>query len=412
MKVRQFFEAHRKVVLLAVGALTVVIVGAYLLQDKGGSVLGGNYPEMHELAQMGQRESSFQEFQDYFRRLADDKGAVYAFEVLIRAPLPPGVDLHLLGHTVGDMLYAQKGIEGITDCTDDLRNACSHSVVIGVLQDYGEGALKDIAEACKRAPGGKGAYTMCFHGLGHGVLAFNGYKMEKAVEMCKKTGTEEYHHREYMECAGGVAMEMMAGVHDRQQWEEEAPNYFRDSDPLYPCTASWMPEDAKPICLIYLTPHLFKTAGADLSWVDPEFYEPAMGYCDALPKDARELRDACYGGFGKEYIVLVKNRDIRDVGSSGPEELRKVREACAYAGNEEGERACNGHALASLFWGGEATPDASFSFCEIAEGEERESCYAQLGGQINYYLDGAKKVGLCNRLPEPHKGQCLSSVRP
>jgi hypothetical protein len=410
MKLKQVLQEYKALVI--VGVLAIAGVGFYLATQTDIGLQAGVQSQVEEVAQMNERGATFQEFQDYFRRLSDDKGAVYAFNILREAPMPPGTDLHLLGHTVGDILYKQKGIEGIKDCTDEFRNACSHSVVIGILQDFGEGALPDIADACKEAPGGKGAYTMCFHGLGHGVLAFNGYKLEKAVEMCKKTGTEEYNYREYIECAGGAAMEMMAGVHDRELWAKERPNYVKESDPLFPCSATWMPEEAKSICYIYLTPHLFTAAGANLEWVDPKYYEQSMSFCDALPANAREQRDACYGGFGKEFIVLVKNRDIRDIGSSGPEELTKVHEACALAGNSEGEAACNGHALASLFWGGEANPDASFTFCEIAEGEAQTMCYQQLAGHISFYVTGAKRTQLCNRLPEQYKGQCLATPRP
>src|SRR6185369_5825096 len=70
-------------------------------------------PQYAEAATIGQGIKSFQELSDRFAALANKKGAVYAYEVLREAPLPPGTDLHLLGHTVGDILYKQKGVAGI-----------------------------------------------------------------------------------------------------------------------------------------------------------------------------------------------------------------------------------------------------------------------------------------------------------
>ncbi len=163
-----------------------------------------------EATAIGVGVEDFTQLSDRFQNLAKEKGALYAYEVLRRAVLPPGTYVHLLGHTVGDELYKQKGVSGIADCTQEFRNACSHTIVIGALNEFGsEKALSLIHEACKKAPGGSGAYTMCHHGLGHGVFAYYGYDLTKTDAFCKKTGTAAYHNREYVECMGGAIMELM-----------------------------------------------------------------------------------------------------------------------------------------------------------------------------------------------------------
>lgn len=389
--------------LVAFGVLALALIALPHLKEVE---LPKSYPE---LAELEAAEFSSQEYFDYFRELAEDKGAEYAFEVLLRAKLAYGTDIHLVAHVVGDVLYAQQGIEGIYVCTQDFRNACSHSVVIGILNEHGEGALDDIAATCRKAPGGRGAYTMCFHGLGHGVLAFNEYKFDRAVAMCAKTGTPEYGNREYVECVGGASMEMMAGVHDRAVWEKEVGNYLSDAEPLRPCNDPYMPAEVQPICFIHLTPHLFEAAGMNLGNPDPSYYAKAFSYCDALPADDAENRTACYGGFGKEFTVLGQGRDVRDVGKTPEPVLRSVREWCALANDAQGEKDCNAYALSSLFWGGENTPDASLAFCAIAEGEAQGECYEQLAGHIRYYFPGAspERAALCERLPEPHAGACV-----
>ncbi len=363
--------------------------------------------QLPELKELSGTTWSFQQYSTYFQKLADKKGAVYAYKVLLYAPFPPGIDLHLLGHVVGDMLYKQKGLNGIKDCTQDFRNACSHSVVIGYLQEHGEGSLPEIVKTCHEAPGGRGAYTMCFHGLGHGILAFTGYNFEKAIQMCKKTGSPEFHDREYIECAGGASMELMAGVHDRQVWESQKPKYFKDSDPLFPCDGSFVPDEVKPICYTHLTPHLFEAAGGDLGSLKPAVFGKAMSFCAAIPESRTEDRNACFGGFGKEYIVLAQGRDIRDVGSATVDALRPVRAACGQANDTQGERVCNDSALNSLFWGGENNPNAAFNYCAIAEGAAQQECYRGLVGNITFYLGGTPKAApLCARLPEEYRNGC------
>lgn len=389
-------------------ALLILVLAAFSLG--GYAYKQFKTPDLQNLTEVKELNAvkwSYQEYATYFQKLADKKGAVYAYKVLLVAPFPSGIDIHLLGHVVGDMLYKQKGLEGIKDCTQDFRNACSHSVVIGYLQEHGEGSLPEIVKTCHEAPGGKGAYTMCFHGLGHGVLAFTGYNFDKAIQMCKKTGSAEFFNREYVECVGGASMELVAGVHDRQVWEAQKPKYFSDADPLSPCDMAIVPDEVKSICYVHLTPHLFEAAGGNLGSLKPEIFGKAMSFCSAIPASSREQRDACYGGFGKEYIVLSRGRDIRDIGSVTADALIPVRAACAQANDEQGERACNESALNSLFWGGENNPDAAFNYCSIATGDAQTECYRTLGGNITYYLGGTSKAqALCARLPEEFRPGC------
>ncbi len=385
----------------------VLTIAVLVLLPRVNSVLSSHQQNFEEVKELTGTTWTFQEYSDYFRKLSEDKGAEYAFKVLRVAPFPPGIDLHLLAHVVGEMLYKQKGIAAIAICTDDFRNACSHTVVIGILLEHGEGSLPEIAETCKKAPGGKGAYNLCFHGLGHGVLAYTGYDFEKSIEMCKKVGTKEHNDREYIECVGGSSMEMMAGVHDRQAWEAQKGKYFKEDDPLAPCDASFMPREAQPICYIHLTPHLFQAVGADLRNPTPKNFKDAFAYCNALSEDDDLLRNACYGGFGKEFIVIARGKDVRDIGASRTDELQKTVDWCALANDTLGEKACQSSALASLFWGGENTPDASFGFCALTTGEFQTACYTQLAGQVQFYsTDPAKKADLCKRLPEQYQTQC------
>mgnify|MGYP001605253856 CR=1 FL=1 len=403
---REKILAYVKKEFLPLFVLILVLLGmagtSYLYQR--AHTYAESYPELKEVTGTNW---SFQKYSTYFQQLADKKGAMYAYGVLRQVELPPVIDLHLLAHIVGDMLYKQKGLAGMKECTDEFRNACSHSVVIGYLREFGEGSLPEIAKTCKQAPGGRGAYTMCFHGLGHGVLAYTGYDLEKAVAMCKRTGTAEYNNREYIECAGGAVMEMTVGVHDRGVWEGQAPKYFIKGDPLSPCNADFMSPEVRPICYMHLTPELLKAAGSDLGILNPETFPTAMGYCEAIPKDDVEDRRACFGGFGKEYIMLASGHDIRDLGLTTEPGLRLMRAACAATPNVEGEANCNESALNSLYWGGENTPDASFTYCQIAEGAAQATCYAQLAGNISYYLAGTEKGRLqCAQLPNEYRAAC------
>lgn len=388
--------------ILALGAGTLVLVVAFHLPS-------GAYPEAQTI---GSGAQTFQELSDRFQALAQKKGGAYAFEVLKRAVLPPNTDLHLLGHAVGDILYREQGVDGIEVCTQDFRNACSHSIVIGTLNEFGAGdaTIQKIRDACEKAPGGPGAYTMCFHGLGHGVFAYFGYDIPKAVAFCKRLGTQAHHELEYQQCVGGMIMELAdGGGHDHDQWAASQAKYFETSDPLSPCDRSIIPSDAKVFCYIYLTPHLFEAAGANIGNPDPSTFPRAMSYCDAIA-DAR-LRDTCYGSFGKEYIGLAAGRDIRGIDQLSDGQYSLVISWCTSARAQNAREQCVSQALESVFWGGENDPAAAFRFCSLVpERGMQAACSRVLARDISYYEpDPTRRAALCARVPAADQSICSVS---
>lgn len=414
MKLQRF---PRKLFITA--AVFFVLLDSFLfvifLHTKSNAKIRGDvaiytYPEAEAL-----RASvmSFRDLSQYFTDLAGKKGAPYAYEVLKAAPIPLNIDMHLLGHVVGDILYKQQGLEGIKACTEDFRNACSHSVVIGLFFEKSEAALPEIAEACRRAPGGSGAYTMCFHGLGHGILAYVGYDLPKAIELCEKTGTEAYRNREYVECVGGTVMEIIGGgFHNQKLWAEQSKKYTKVDDPLYLCSSDFMPDVARSQCYVYLTPHLFQMAGGNLANPTPTDFKKAFRFCDHIPRTQQENRSACYGGFGKEFIVLAKDRDIRKLEQMTSGELMKVYDWCLLGEEEKRVGPCIEHSVNSLYWGGENNRGASIRFCSlIPDAGYANICFTNLLGSVSYYIqDSAYRKEFCNEVPPLYRPQCSQTL--
>jgi hypothetical protein len=361
----------------------------------------------YEASEISKTNYSFAELTKYFTNLSNKKGAVYAFEILKRADVPPNIDIHLLGHTIGDILYKQQGAKGIYYCTQDFRNACSHTIVIGTLLEKGPQSVQEIVKLCKEAPGGKGAYNMCFHGLGHGVLAYNEYELPKAVDMCNTIGNSI--GREAVECIGGTIMEMVSGVHDKEMWQEKSKVYFKKEDPVYPCSASFIPKEAKFICFNYLTTHIWEAAGADIGHPTPTDYKKAFQYCWPLTGDSRV---SCFDGFGKEFLTLAQNRDIRRVDKMTDEQFSKVLDWCELAGREDGKKFCMMGALHSLFWGGENDPFASVRFCKVAETRKLgAACFSELLSITNYFISNPiMRQSLCSAYPEAYSRECFNSL--
>ena len=355
-----------------------------------------------ELTFLKNQNFTFNQLTTFFTNLAKQKGAVYAYDLLKIAPLPPNTDFHLLGHAIGDILFLQQGTEGIKICTHDFRNACSHSIVVALFQAKGEKALDEISKVCRQAPGGKGAYTMCFHGLGHGVLSYTDYDLAPTVTLCKKTGTKEYQNQEYTQCIGGAIMEMISGGgHNPELWAKQRPNFLKSEDPLYPCS-TLITDEAKNMCYLYITPFLFEAVGANMATPTAIDFEKAFQICNNLPLQDAQYQKTCFGGFGKEFVVLAQDRDIRNVGNMKEEQLAKVYDWCLLAQSSLGTESCIEHAMQSLFWGGENKPHAAITFCTIITNpSQQNTCFSNLIQAVSYYQDNKiYRRDFCSTLPK------------
>jgi len=253
---------------------------------------------------------------------------------------------------------------------------------------------------------------MCFHGLGHGVFAGYGYEFPETIEFCKLTGTEEYNQREYIECFGGAIMEFTGGgAHDPELIKLSREKYA--TGPLEPCMSDAIPDELRSVCLTYLTPQIWEFAGISLGAPDEAKFGEAFALCEEIPEEQIEWRKTCYSGFGKEFIPLAGQRDIRDISNYSNTDFARAIRWCGYAGNSQGEEWCINEGLDSIFWGGENNPDASFRYCslvrEVTNKEYGNSCESKLAWNINFYIkDEDTKKSLCSRLPERLQEMCLA----
>lgn len=364
-----------------------------------------------DLALLKNVPANFGDTSAFFVDLAQREGGVYAFEILKQATLPPNTDLHLLGHTIGNEMFKQEGLEGMKYCTPDFRNACSHTIVIGALLQDGPSVFDVVNDVCNRAPGGAGAYTMCFHGFGHGVLAYTEYDIPSAIKLCEKVGTAAYSYNEFHQCVGGIVMEMYSGVHDPEVWLPQKEKFLDVNDPLKICQSDYMPNEAKYFCYVYITPYIFDAVGADNSNPSPDLFPKAFSYCDTISEPKHRL--VCYGGLGKEFVVLAQSRDVRIIDQMGEEELQKVIDWCETAGVEDGIIACITEAQSSLYWGGENDYNVSVRFCSLMPNDTyKQSCFNRMFDNVNYFENKIKtKENICSAMPTEYTDSCKSKLQ-
>ncbi len=392
-------------------SMFVLYIGTFWVAMADNSLVGQS--EVRKAVELPKQQWSFAELKTYFKKLAIEKGAVNAFEVLNKEPMPNGTDMHLLAHAVGDELYHQYGASGIKYCTQDFRNACSHSIVINLFYDKGEAALKEIVEACKQAPG-DGGYDMCYHGLGHGVFAYSNYDLKRTVELCKKTATREHHESEFSECVGGAVMEQISGgEHDRDNWLKMRLVNLHKDDPLYPCMGSLI-QDAGPrkICLIYLTPYLWEYAGKISADPTEDIIKNSFKYCDAIPLEDADNRDGCFGGFGKEFVPMARGHDIRNIDKLSDLEIKQVYDNCFLTDIKDGQKSCVQFALGSIYWSGAVDKKHAEHFCFAAPNLEfKEYCFSKLIDKVGESNKGMEyNSEFCSEIPISQTEECRNKL--
>lgn len=390
------------------GACLLILLVCFGVAYAGDRLSGASHPEDTMIAQ---GTKNFDELLARFDALAEEKGAAYAFDVLRTAQLPPATDIHLIAHGIGHQLYLQQGIDGMKICPQDFGNGCSHALVIEALQEMGDGddTRKLIDEACHKAGDLLSAYTMCYHGLGHGVFAFYGYSFPETVKFCMKTGTEEYDHIQAYECIGGAAMELVSGGgHDKELWEAANKKYFT-KDPLAPCNTDAIPDAAKPKCYVYMSPHYMERAGANIEVFTAEQLKEGMGYCTVLPFG--QDRDACIGGFGKDFVSLVGGHDLRkrDKGIFTDRQMQDVDALCLHNSDPRDVHTCEAYAVSMFFWGGFADPQLAPRFCNmLGDAESRGFCWDYLSDSISHMIaDKDVRAARCELVPPQFRERCM-----
>lgn len=399
------FGKKRIGIFILIGVVFLFSVSIFSLQY----IHDGSYAEEEALAGVVWSEK---QYTDYFSHLAEAKGSHYAFELLRRITPPHGVNVHTVAHAVGFVLFKERGVSGMYDCTEEFRSACAHAIVIQAISRDGSNALEDVVRTCMNAPGGKGAYAICIHGVGHGLVASAGYDFESAVSRCAEmplASDDAYPSHRFMnvaeECIGGAVMEMLQGDHDKGTWERAIIDYLPVDNPFRPCTDTYVPLSLRSACLAALTQRFFGFAGISEEIPQPETYSKAMNVC-ALAR-LEDDRIACYGGFGKEYVFYATQLDGGDVNRLSDDALKNIQEWCAYAGNPKGIKRCLSIALDTLFWAGQNDPRPAITFCSLLSEENRTACYVGLVENIKYFLQGKENAeSVCDALPPTFQQDC------
>lgn len=348
------------------------------------------------------------------RILAKKKGARAVYDLLRKIHVPNVVNKHSLGHVVGDILYQQERLGGLTACVLEYRNACVHAVVAQALIAGGDRVISDLASVCRRQEVTPIDMPSCFHGIGHGLMAYTGYSMATSLDFCQQFNPGSQDALEFRECLGGVFMEFVIDdSHDRTMQTRAQEKYLALTDTLYPCANSMSTLEEKKACYHYLPPFLIMKASGTVGSLrfDPQILSLALGFCNTVADESD--RKSCFGGFGTQFLLSGVNEDMKIISNVEEERFRRVIEQCRLAPTVFGSRACIGGAVESILWGaGKVAPaeDAAVGMCQlIGDINSKEECFLDT---IEAYFVRPKNLlsrQFCDKFPLHLQTRCLEA---
>lgn len=283
------------------------------------------------------------------RRILDREGTVQAYDYF--REVDEGYKdgrAHFLAHFIGAELYKREGTKGVSYCDEAAFYGCYHGFFGHAFSEEEKNFVKEAEQLCRsfilsEPP----RYANCIHGMGHGLLAFAGYKTQNLLDAlikCDSLGAE-YQARNI--CYSGVFMEYNLSTM-KGTGEEFIVREFNSSKPLEPCNA--LPERYQPECYLEQPVFWSNSVGEDYAW---------MGrVCSTVQRTLN--RERCFQGIA---LALLNKTYFSD--------LEAAKQVCRGMPTEEGRAACATFAASQLLSEENRAP---LALCDMLSTELKEKC--------------------------------------
>ena len=322
--------------------------------------------------------------------LFDDPDALIAFveahgpaatvNVLKQTELATGRYCHDAAHDAGRVAYETFGPAAFVLTGHECQAGALHGSIEALFADRGTSRLgEDVAAVCATAANFFLAHQ-CYHGVGHGLMAWTSYEIHEALELCDVISDEPNR----ASCHSGVFMENVVG--GLSGLMGHTTEYLRPDDPHYPC--DMVAADYVDDCYGYQTTHMLAVFGGDFAAV--------AAACAGLPAGARTL---CFYSYG------------RDVGNATRGDPARAVRLCAHAPAGSDHVECIVGTAQDRFWETTGAVEA-IVVCSLAEAPQAaEACWWTIIDRAgDVFFDEAGRRSFCDRLPGNWRRNCYSVI--
>ncbi len=291
-------------------------------------------------------------------------------------------DCHQEAHQIGRVAYSLHGAVAFQKADASCGSGFYHGALEGFLTERGTlNFAAEIDELCNRLET-RFAQMQCHHGVGHGVMAYEGYDLPRALDMCGDLKQRQAQRS----CYDGVFMENIVAAQGFGALRGHKPLWV-NRDPHFPCNAISQEPDIQFHCYQMQTSWMLSLT---------QDHEAVVREC---LKARDDLRGVCFKSFG------------RDAASLSLQDRVTILKVCAKAPRGEARYydECIGGAVGAIvqFWGDDLGDQAN-EVCAHVEGASKRHCYGVTFGWIRaLFADPARQRRACETFESPYREACM-----
>lgn len=357
----------------------VVVLGSGLLILDSIKTYRGNSPS---LARDDRRIASEDAILRDYIKLYGAEGAIMAIKAL------PGVDCHQRVHKVGRMAYELTNTEAFKVLNSECMSGYTHGVTEAFFHEKGtENLNNNVALICNNEQNGFYAHQ-CYHGIGHGLMAYTDYSLLDALKMCdtlppRSTNRESCYSGAFMEnVVGAIAVDVAKS--NTSPGDFHVSSYL-SNDPLYPCNA--VDIKYKNTCYFFQSSRMIQIFGQD--------FKKVTTACESVEAI---YQSTCFMSAG------------RDISNSYGTDYSQIELMCSHTKMDYLRASCIAGAAQDKFWH-ESEQDDALALCKVLSVTFKPRCYSELSSRAQDIISSQEGLQIfCDKYEPGYSFTCSASL--
>ncbi len=292
-------------------------------------------------------------------------------------------DCHQPAHTVGRLGFELYNAEVFKDGSPNCHSGLYHGAMEGFIKLNGVANLaSDISELCSSFDTDFGNFQ-CYHGVGHGVLAYESYDLPAGLELCNQI--EELYGRSG--CYGGVFMENIMVAQGLGAIPGHKTEWISE-DPHYPCNKISQDAFTQYECYQMQT-----------SWMRTLYNDNGAKIIEQCLKAPAEHVPVCFRSWGRD-LASIYLRDVVAIarGCKDVPMTQNYYDQCISGGLN----------VIIDFWGENLKNEAA-ELCVLVREANKEPCYRDLAYRMkDIFSDASQHMRACHHFEPNYQYLCIS----